>query len=263
MNALEHHATSGLAAACPDAGADRSWLEELMSLAASPFHRPSIFVGVMRPARWRAESARRAGVSVQVAARTLGVLALGITVLALVLLEYPAVLGRWEGFGTFQVMAGAEPPLSFEITPGGFTYDFNKGRFALVDLSYYTAEWLGWSLAAFRLPALLAGALSVGLFFVIAGRAFGFWPGLVSALALALNPMVVLFWHQVIVSTVTLVCLLLVIERYQHLERAHARPGTLLWALATFTCCRRCCCRSSCSGWASAWPARAGRQVPG
>jgi hypothetical protein len=73
----------------------------------------------------------------------------------------------------------------------------------------------------------------VGLFCVIAGRAFGFWAGLVAALALALNPMVVLFWHQVIVSTITILCLLLVIERYQYVRLNAARPRALLWGLPT------------------------------
>src|SRR5437764_14772206 len=108
-----------------------------MSLAASPTERQAIFVPALDRGRWRAESAWRAGVSVRTATRVLGALSLAATIIALALLDYPSVLGRWEGFGTFQVMLGPEPPLSFAITPGGFTYDFNKGRFALVDLGYY------------------------------------------------------------------------------------------------------------------------------
>ena len=166
-------------------------------------------------------------------ARALGVLALATTVVALALLDYPIVFGRWESFVTYPLMDGPGPTLALDITPGGFTFDFNTGRFALVDLGYYTAEWLGWTLAAYRLPALVAGAASVLLFFAIAGRAFGRWAGLVSALALALNPMFLLFWHQQIVSTITILGLVLVIERYQYLESQSRRGRSLLWAVPT------------------------------
>jgi hypothetical protein len=166
-------------------------------------------------------------------ARMLGLLALAATVVGLALLDYPVVFGRWESFVTYPMMEGPGPALTLDITPGGFTFDFNKGRFALVDLGYYTAEWLGWSLPAYRLPALVAGALSVLLFFTIAGRAFGFWAGLAAALALAFNPMFLLFWHQQIVSTITILFLLLVIERYQNLELTDDRRRLLLWAVPT------------------------------
>jgi hypothetical protein len=163
----------------------------------------------------------------------LAVALLVVGVVALALLDYPIVFGRWEGFGAFPVMLGTGPELALDITQGGFTFDFNKGRFALIDVAYYCAEWLGWSLAAFRLPALVAGAVSVLLLFVIAGRGFGFWPGLVGAVALAIDPVFLLFWHQVIVSTITVLFILPVVERYQYLELTRAQPRTLLWSVPT------------------------------
>ena len=157
------------------------------------------------------------------AARGVGLLALAGALVALCLLEYPVVLGRWEAVTNFPMMIGSGPPLSFEITPGGFIA--SRSRYALVNLGYYTAEWLGWSLAAFRLPVLVPGAASVALFAVVAGRAFGFWPALASAALLALNPMFLVFWHQQIVSMVTMVFLVLVIERYQALEGRPRESG--------------------------------------
>ena len=177
--------------------------------------------------------ARRLGLFGCSPGRLLGLAALAVTVVSLAVLDYPVVFGRWEGFATFPVMLGSGPVLALDITPGGFTYDFNKGRFSLVDAGYYTAEWLGWSLAAFRLPALIAGALSVVLLFVVTRRAFGFWPALVGALALVVDPMFLLFWHQLIVSTITVFFLLLVIERYQYLELSRHQPRSLLWSVPT------------------------------
>ena len=156
-----------------------------------------------------------------------------MTVVALALLDYPIVFGRWESFVTYPMMTGPGPVLTLDITPGGFTFDFNKGRFALIDLGHYTAEWLGWTLPTFRLPALVAGAISVLTFCVIAGRAFGFWAALATSVALALNPMFLLFWHQQIVSTITILGLVLVIERYQYLEAQSQQGRSLLWAVPT------------------------------
>lgn len=204
-----------------------------MSVLADPIqpsHGPLGATGVDLVDDGRASRDRRPGRRV---ARAVGLLVLVLTTAGLAVLDYPIVFGRWESFVTYPMMQGPGPTLMLDITPGGFTFDFNKGRFALVDLGYYTAEWLGWSLAAYRLPALVAGAVSVLGFFVIASRAFGFWAGLVGALALALNPMFLLFWHQLIVSTITLLFLVLVIERYQNLELAGHDRRALLWAVPT------------------------------
>ena len=204
-----------------------------MSVLADPIqpsHGPLGATGVDLVDDGRASRDRRPGRRV---ARAVGLLVLVLTTAGLAVLDYPIVFGRWESFVTYPMMQGPGPTLMLDITPGGFTFDFNKGRFALVDLGYYTAEWLGWSLAAYRLPALVAGAVSVLGFFVIASRAFGFWAGLVGALALAFNPMFLLFWHQLIVSTITLLFLVLVIERYQNLELAGHDRRALLWAVPT------------------------------
>ena len=204
-----------------------------MSVLADPIqpsHGPLGATGVDLVDDGRASRDRRPGRRV---ARAVGLLVLVLTTAGLAVLDYPIVFGRWESFVTYPMMQGPGPTLMLDITPGGFTFDFNKGRFALIDLGYYTAEWLGWSLAAYRLPALVAGAVSVLGFFVIASRAFGFWAGLVGALALAFNPMFLLFWHQLIVSTITLLFLVLVIERYQNLELAGHDRRALLWAVPT------------------------------
>jgi hypothetical protein len=166
-------------------------------------------------------------------ARALGLVALAVAIGMLALLDYPSVLGRWEGFGTFSLLPGPPPPLALEITAGGYVYNMSQSRYALVDLGYYTAEWLGWSLTAFRLPVLVAGAGSVALFFVIARRELGFWPALFGALSLALTPAFLVLWHQNIVPVLSVLFLLLVIERYQYVERAGYRRSALLWGLPT------------------------------
>ena len=142
------------------------------------------------------------------------------------------MFGRWEGSWAFQMMLGPAAQLPFEIRPGGFIAAPTR-YYALINLGYYTAEWLGWSLTTVRLPVLVAGAVSVVVFFIVAGRAFGFWPGLVSALALALNETFLVFWHQFIVSMITMLCLLLVVERYQLLERVGHGSRSARWVVPT------------------------------
>ena len=141
------------------------------------------------------------------------------------------MLGHWEDESIFPMMASLGPPLNFALYLRG---NIDGGdRYALVNLGFYTADWLGWSLRALRLPVLVAGALSVLIFAVIAGRSFGFWAGVFGGLALALNPMFLVFWHQQIIVMITMLFLLLVIERYLQIETSCSRRRSYWWTVAT------------------------------
>jgi len=170
-------------------------------------------------------ASRRFEVARSSAVRALSLVAVAAVVLVLALVRYPSVLGHWEAESSFLMMATAGPPLSFELYPQGNIGA--TGQYALINLGYYSAEWLGWSLAALRLPVLAAGAASVTVFLVIAGRTFGFWAGVVTAVMLALNPMFLVFWHQLIVSMISTVFLLLVLERTERIETT----GSLRWSV--------------------------------
>lgn len=180
----------------------------------------------------RHERERRPGSFVRLAAGIGGLLVLAVTVAVLSLLDHPVVFGRWEGTWAIQMMHGPGPALPLEIRGGGYISAPSR-YYALINLGSYTAEWLGWSLTAVRLPVLVAGAVAVLLFFVVARRAFGFWPGLVSALALALNETFVVLWHQFIVVMISMACLLLVVERYQLLERVGHGSRAARWVVPT------------------------------
>ena len=132
--------------------------------------------------------------------------------------QYPLVLGRWEDQTTFLMMlAKAAPRLSFELYPQG---DVGGDHYALLTLGYYTAEVLGWSFLAFRLPSVVGGLAAIATFFTISARWYGFWPALVAALALAFNPTFFFFSHQLIVPIISMLFSLVVIERYQLIENS-------------------------------------------
>lgn len=170
-------------------------------------------------------TSRRVEIARSSVVKALALAAVSIVVVLLALVPYPSVLGHWEAESTFPMMAGDGPPLSFELYPQGNIGA--TGQYGLINLGYYVAEWFGWSLTALRLPVLIAGVASVAVFGIIAGRTFGFWAGIVTAVALALNPMFLVFWHQLIVSTITMAFLLLVLERTERIETT----GSLRWSV--------------------------------
>ncbi len=141
--------------------------------------------------------------------------------------QYPLVLGRWEDQTTFPMMFSSNgPTVSFEVDQSG---GIDGNHYAPLTLGYYTAEILGWSLLALRLPSLIAGLAAIAIFFRLAARWYGFWPALVAAVALAFNPIFFMFSHQLIVPIISVLFVLLVIERYQLIEQSRR----LLWTVPT------------------------------
>lgn len=200
-----------------------------MSAVVEPAGPTGSDSGIAQP---RHERERRFGSFVRLAGGIVGLLVLASTIAVLGLLDYPVVFGRWEGTWAIQMMLGPAPPLPLEIRGGGYISAPTR-YYALINLGYYVAERFGWSLTAVRLPVLVAGAVAVVVFFVVARRAFGFWPGLVSALALALNATFLVLWHQFIVVMISMTCLLLVVERYQLLERVGHGSRAARWVVPT------------------------------
>jgi hypothetical protein len=141
--------------------------------------------------------------------------------------QYPLVLGRWEDQTTFPMMFSASGPrLSFELDQSG---QISGTHYAPLTLGYYTAQILGWSLVALRLPSVIGGLGALVVFGVVAARWYGFWPALLAAAALAFNPTFFMFSHQLIVPIVSVLFVLLVIERYQLIEQSKH----LLWTVPT------------------------------
>ena len=59
--------------------------------------------------------------------------------------------------------------------------------------------------------------------------------GVFAGLALALNPMFLVFWHQQIIVMITMLFLLLVIERYLQVETSCSRRRSYWWTVATLS----------------------------
>jgi hypothetical protein len=141
--------------------------------------------------------------------------------------QYPLVLGRWEDQATFPMMfSRSGPGVSFELDQSG---EISGNHYAPLTLGYYTAELFGWSLVALRLPAVVAGLATIAIFWVACARWHGFWPALLAGLALAFNPIFFMFSHQLIVPIISVMFVLLVIERYQLVEQSRH----LFWTVPT------------------------------
>ncbi|MBV9579301.1 MAG: hypothetical protein JO057_12000, partial [Chloroflexi bacterium] len=159
--------------------------------------------------------------------RTLGIAVVAAIVVVAYVTEYPLVLGRWEDQTTFPMMLSPVAPRpTFDLDQAG---QIAGDHYTLLTPGYYTAEVLGWSLIALRLPAVLGGWLSLATFFVLAARWSGFWPALLITPALAFNPTFFMFSHLLIVPIMSMLFLLLVIERVQLIKHG----GRLLWSVPT------------------------------
>jgi hypothetical protein len=106
----------------------------LVSVVAGPTAQAAGVGGLAAPELTGDERHARFGHRRQRVARLAGLLVLAATIVGLALLDYPVLFGRWESFVTYPMMQGPPPALTLENTPGGFTFYFNMGRFALVDL---------------------------------------------------------------------------------------------------------------------------------
>jgi hypothetical protein len=160
-------------------------------------------------------------------ARILALCAAATVVALAYVTQYPLVLGRWEDQTTFPMMFSRNGPgFSFQLDQSG---EISGNHYAPLTLGYYTAELFGWSLVTLRLPSVIGGLAAIAIFWVLSARWYGFWPALLVGLALAFNPTFFMFSHQLIVPIISVMFVLLVIERYQHIEQSRH----LLWTVPT------------------------------
>ena len=119
-----------------------------------------------------------------------------------------------ESFTFFHTFGPLDAPLVFRIQPRA---NMLQG-YSLLQLHRPLMDSVGWSLPIFRLSAVAYGWISLLLFFTIAKRYFGLWPGLMAMLLLALNPVFLTFQNNMSVVVVTFMCILWMTERLQRLE---------------------------------------------
>ena len=94
------------------------------------------------------------------------------------------VLGNWEMFTFYHNFAAIEAPLSFRI---GERANIGGQGYPLLDISRLVSDIFGWSVNTFRSPAIVAGWLSLCLFFIISKRISGVVLAFIAALFLGVN----------------------------------------------------------------------------
>jgi len=140
-----------------------------------------------------------------------------IAILSVGLIPGPQLLGVWESFYFYHTFGALNAPLEFRISPRANIGDPGHG---LIEVSRSFIDWFGLDLRleTFRIPAILYGAISIILFFVIARRYFGNWAALAAAALLAANPMFHQQQHTMTVLIVSGMAILFFVERLQALE---------------------------------------------
>lgn len=140
-----------------------------------------------------------------------------IVILSVGLIPGPKILGVWESFYFYHTFGALDAPLEFRISPRANIGDPGHG---LIELSRNFIDWFGLELRleTFRIPAILYGALSIILFFIIARRYFGNWAALAATALLAVNPMFHQQQHTMTVLIVSGMAFLFFVERLQALE---------------------------------------------
>ena len=140
------------------------------------------------------------------------------------------ILGRWEMLTFFHNFSSIENPLTFRIG-GGF---ISSQGIALLDISRYVSDKLSWSLNIIRTPSILAGWISLCVFFIIAKRISGFLPALLTVLFLSVNETFSFFQNQLIVVIITFAFCLIIIERIQAID-ANTKNKTAIIFLGVST----------------------------
>jgi len=140
-----------------------------------------------------------------------------LAILSVGLIPGPKILGLWESFYFYHTFGALEAPLEFRISPRANIGDPGHG---LIEISRNVIDYFGLDLRleTFRIPAILYGAISIILFFIIARRYFGNWAALAATALLAANPMFHLEQHAMTVLIVSGMAFLLFVERLQALE---------------------------------------------
>lgn len=140
-----------------------------------------------------------------------------LIILAAVVIPGPIILGNWESLYFYHTFGAFDSQLDFEVSPRANIGDPGHG---FVDVARNIIDFFNLSLTSenFRIPAILYGAFSIIVFFVVIKRYFSLLPALISTALLSANPM---FHQQMNSMTVLIVSglgFLLLIERLQALE---------------------------------------------
>lgn len=141
---------------------------------------------------------------------------LGGVAVSSVLLPAPELLGDWESSTVFTTFGVRENSLSLAVAPRG---NIGGAGYAVLEASRWlmTQFDLHPSLLTMRLPVMLAGAIALIFFFVIAKRWFGPWPALGATALLAANPIFSQHQHELIIAGPSLMAFLIFFERLQAL----------------------------------------------
>jgi len=140
-----------------------------------------------------------------------------IAILSVGLIPGPKLLGVWESFYFYHTFGALNAPLEFRISPRADIGDPVQGLIE-VSRSFIDRFGLNLRLETFRIPAILYGAISIILFFIIARRYFGNGAALAATGLLAANPMFHLPQHTMTVLIVSGMAFLFFVERLQALE---------------------------------------------
>lgn len=140
-----------------------------------------------------------------------------IAILSVGLIPGPKLLGVWESFYFYHTFGAFNASLGFRISPRA---DIGSPDHGMIEISRSIIDWFGLNLQleTFRIPAILYGAISIILFFVIARRYFGKWAALAATGLLAVNPMFHQQQHTMTVLIVSGMAFLFFVERLQALE---------------------------------------------
>lgn len=141
----------------------------------------------------------------------------GVVVLAASAWFSSPLLGFWESFIVYGAFGALDLSPVFRIHQ---TANLAGQGYALLEAARPLADLFGWSLGAVRLPAVLLGWAALVAFWTVARRWFGAWPALGATLLLALNPVFFVYQHELLVTIVTFLGLLLALERLQVLTRS-------------------------------------------
>lgn len=148
--------------------------------------------------------------------------------------QYPPLIAPWEGAVIYPALDPARvPDVSLRIQEGGDTGGYHGASgYGLLFVGRNVADALGYSLATVRSPVMLYGLLSVGLLFVIAYRWFGRWVALFAAAVMATNVTFINYQHSLVPQTLSIMAMLLCIERYQSFTIKQSWFAIVTFALA-------------------------------
>ena len=143
-----------------------------------------------------------------------------------VILPGPPLLGEWESQTVYAVFGAQANQLALTIAPAA---NIGGQGYLLLDISRYLIETfnLPYTIDFVRLPTKLIGAVGLVAFGVVARRWFGPWPALAATALLAVNPLYHQYQNELIIAGPSLVVLIVLLERLQHL--AHKPESWPRW----------------------------------